>query len=1580
MPLLLRHSRRQGRLPWHRLWTARGTPVDADGGGFLAERTQSEFWSRNTHLRTLDELDEIPCVLALGDPGLGKSWEVGEYATRINERIQSARVAASANVDPDLLLAFDATEFESVETFRRIVFGDALTSWRTGSGLLYLIIDSLDEARDLDTISHALLDELLTIPVARIRLRIACRTAVVPSHLRDGLRRHFDGSTASPEQLPGAGAQTATADVRTDVDEEPLDSFDAEEVVPKKDDSKKAPLFERYSEIEIAPLTRADARAAALVHLASPDEAEQFLAAVSNADAESFAARPQGLFALMARFRAGDSLAASQEELFRALCLTLADPSPVQPHGISAPPLTSRAERYQLACRISAVMLLSNRPTLWLAVPPVVGPNTLEVASMTGTEHVDGAPFRVRESELWEAVNTALFTASTEQSGIAAHLTFAEFLTADWLTRGGQPLPQIMALLTDPNDPDRRIVPQLRQVAAWLAAMRQDVFDVVALAEPDIMLWSDVVQLPVGRRPGLVDALLQGTTQNRILNPPFGMRGRLAKLSHSSLAQQLAPVFTNRGLPERTRELALDIAWSTHLAPLSAAATKLALDESESVDFRAQAARFVADVGSEDERQELVLLATTPPASDVADELKGSALRACWKLLKPSELFEILAHPKRPNFGGAYSLALREIGDALTDLYGVAGAQWLAADPQSNGTSLDHVIDATLRVALKGSQNPTILSALADYAIKRFQRHEDLIYTSHRLKAEEDGLKGDIESDVELRRRWVEAIIERNPVNIRDLFSLTHHSPRLFGPSDVGWGLHELTSLPHGDPRRKAWAELVRWSFDYQPVNVAAVFEHRSDPDVAGVFPNLTTPYSSVEEALADVASQQATFVREQEETQKRHAAAERKRKSEQRPPALGSLPTRLTKRIANVADPKVRWMDAVQEILRINPKQFALSFDPGRLKELRALRGRPESEMIVAAAACYLSEATVPEEPFPNGGTRWEVIFGFAAAVAILELSPDGLDEISPDIWSKWMRALVGHFADDTEEPLQITMLNRAAIVAPDVARSELIRLLDAQARERQGWFRDSMFEVALQVPGVEEEIARRIQTGEYGAAASENILGQLLKRESVYGQCAALELFRISRVGGHSDRNQEYEESKQRGLAAGAALFFKNPSVVWMELWSYLTSSDDAAREFFQFAVRNRDFIAKAALDSLTDERLADLYLLISRLYPPEADPWHVGVFSPGFRDNIQHLRSSLLQSLEGRKSETSVAALERIARTEPVRDHLVQLWLTARAAFHGEQWSGIEPREIIDLAERAELRIVESSAQLLDVIGESLVRLQDELQGEWRSVEGLWNVNRSGNEPKSEDHLSNEIARHLKRDLADRRVVVGRELRIQIPVPGGAGGLRTDIDVQAPPVSGRRQPGEIPRVVVEVKGSWNPEVKSAMGEQLVDKYLDPQKIRGGLFVVGYFTCGSWKRSKPYRQSLRCGTLNQLEIELRGQATELTNGVRDVRPRIIDVSLPDGTPGESRTRTKSTTSKASRPTGKTRLVSPAHSVKKSNASRRARSKSANAGAQGRSTGSRLAKANEAGRQNPTTKPKTKSRSTRSSRRGSGA
>ena len=120
-------------------------------------------------------------------------------------------------------------------------------------------------------------------------------------------------------------------------------------------------------------------------------------------------------------------------------------------------------------------------------------------------------------------------------------------------------------------------------------------------------------------------------------------------------------------------------------------------------------------------------------------------------------------------------------------------------------------------------------------------------------------------------------------------------------------------------------------------------------------------------------------------------------------------------------------------------------------------------------------------------------------------------------------------------------------------------------------------------------------------------------------------------------------------------------------------------------------------------------------------------------------------------------------------------------------------------------------------------------------------LWNYNGAGNQrrefrPKDEEDLSDSIAGWLRDDLgATAGVVVGREVQPRR-------GQRTDVMVVAVGNTPANQSNSPITVVVEVKGCWNPDVKTAIETQLVKGYLEKNGLTHGVYLVGWYLCARW------------------------------------------------------------------------------------------------------------------------------------------
>jgi hypothetical protein len=174
-----------------------------------------------------------------------------------------------------------------------------------------------------------------------------------------------------------------------------------------------------------------------------------------------------------------------------------------------------------------------------------------------------------------------------------------------------------------------------------------------------------------------------------------------------------------------------------------------------------------------------------------------------------------------------------------------------------------------------------------------------------------------------------------------------------------------------------------------------------------------------------------------------------------------------------------------------------------------------------------------------------------------------------------------------------------------------------------------------------------------------------------------------------------------------------------------------------------------------------------------------------------------------------------------------------------------------------------------------------LQQKLQAEVPSVQFLWFPSQTkGLRPRSEDELSDYIKIHLDDDLKGRGIVVNREVRIHR-------GRRTDIHVDA--VTGPIDDGpvDIITVIIEVKGSWNPDLLHAMKSQLVDEYLKDNHCQQGLYVVGWFDSQQWDDTDWRSEKKPKCAIAEARVQFETQASELSDGHTHVRAFILDAIL---------------------------------------------------------------------------------------------
>ena len=92
------------KYPWKRFWCPLGTVLRLDGDGFVYDRDAEYGHGANPTLRSLVDWADVPCLVLLGEPGMGKSTElVAEYE----------RVLAAADPSTTDVLTFNLNTYSS---------------------------------------------------------------------------------------------------------------------------------------------------------------------------------------------------------------------------------------------------------------------------------------------------------------------------------------------------------------------------------------------------------------------------------------------------------------------------------------------------------------------------------------------------------------------------------------------------------------------------------------------------------------------------------------------------------------------------------------------------------------------------------------------------------------------------------------------------------------------------------------------------------------------------------------------------------------------------------------------------------------------------------------------------------------------------------------------------------------------------------------------------------------------------------------------------------------------------------------------------------------------------------------------------------------------------------------------------------------------------------------------------------------------------------------------------------------------------------------------------------------------------
>jgi len=566
----------------------------------------------------------------------------------------------------------------------------------------------------------------------------------------------------------------------------------------------------------------------------------------------------------------------------------------------------------------------------------------------------------------------------------------------------------------------------------------------------------------------------------------------------------------------------------------------------------------------------------------------------------------------------------------------------------------------------------------------------------------------------------------------------------------------------------------------------------------------------------------------------------------------------------------------------RTDPTEWDLTALPGWRAADAETRDR-----IVSAAKRYILEGEPGIDGWLGEDTIWEThpaYAGYRALRLLTKFAPDFVADMPDEVWERWAPVILDYpvFASTEEAGLHQELVAIAYRRAPGRVIDTVLFLVDKE-NEKQGFL-----SIVHDLKGCwDERLARAVLDKARDERLTPSCLLSVLTDLLDYGLDEAREFAEslvVSRPG-------VSEDERPQAVVAAQALVFHTPDAGWSVLWPAMHQDEEFSQQLGE-AIANTAHHSNFPQKCLTELEAADLYIWLMDRYPPSnyfieyRDDGHLTAI--GLRESIALWRDDIPQDLRDRGTFEACRQIERIMETFPaLRETMKWTLYQAKAEARLKTWVAAEPAEVRELTAERAARLVRNSDQLLDVVIESLGRLEEKLRGETPAAPDLWNERDDGSQrPKGEERFSDYVKRHLQEDLGHRGVIVNREVVIRRG-EGKGRGERTDIRVDALARGPRAEEYGPVTVIIETKGNWYRRLYHEMEAQLVGRYLQENRCRHGLYLVGWFNCPQWDTDDPRNRVAMRRDPNDTLDKLRAKAADLSHGELRVETFLINAAL---------------------------------------------------------------------------------------------
>ena len=1347
-----------------RLWIPRGQPVMVDEQGYtvFVSGKWRPYYNADAKL-TSELLDVSDVIVLLGEPGSGKSFELSllnarahEVASRHVSYLDLGRYPEAGRLDAALRRELRACMNDSVPTI--------------------LFLDSLDESRVNIKCAEAVLeDALLDVSPNLLQLVITCRTPAWPDSLTEFLQKHW-----------------------------------------KKNNSQNSAV----SIFEIVPYSKEQVS----IRLSENSlDKNSFFEAINSSNAHGLARQPLGLKFLMSQFMDGSTFSTSRWELYDRGCAALLKENNSRRMEGGSSCIPNVQSRLQLAGLVATCVLLTNNTDIVLDKTGDFAPSEalcLDVGRLL-TVPLDacGDDWHATIAQYLETLQSGLFIAKEDGVFVFAHRTYAEFLAARFISALNLPTSQVMEVLTLPDN-SGRLVPQLRELAAWLGHSNPELLSLVLSAEPEMVFDSSVSLTDEAHIEAIFDELASLVERNKL--PIYDRRQIRAyhKLRHPGLLEKLREILSNHTRPVALRQFAADVTRQCGLADQLPELIYIALDASENYQVRQSAVEAIS-TGSQEAKKSLWPLFTHDNPEDIDGTLRGLALHCALDSgASIGELIGFITRERRSNLSGMYALALRQLENKDVQAADILPLlSWLVPQLSKEADRMDfgwedfvaHMFSKAAFAVISSNEGWETLGKVAWLAIANHHK----LSASRETQGFDKGLG--LEEHPNRRLRLLDSILnaaEGDPQNIA--WQLRHGAGLLNnsdGPCLIDMYQHEQSSKAN----KKIIAYLA-FGYVYSCSMVREWLLNSAGPNAKHrdlQLAELASEYVDtvqLDSAKADALRSMWTSIFQGPSPTK--PPPEKQQSIDLLLAALTRAQNGDSWEWVNILS-YLRYEDSfgnyhhsAREVItsplwpKLNPVThrqlidvaFAYLHANGPVSNLPVNHSNSYEDAGIAALVLLHSVCHGCREEFRELVLKWALAL---ARYGLEEQPRAAINELLQHACSRDETTLVLLLTKICEQHLAIEYGARLPDFATDFMPGPLLHALEKllpQIKNEPGFLVLSEFLIEHGSYVAIEQLLARIQSiSDLSVAPAPKLLVQLSKY-------APNQL--ITHVWGRLKQNP----------AAVAQLAAK-----------------------LQVLMPSQE-IPLLRVDAVVTE---EIFEILEKQYPSADDERLHGFVTE--RHYIQDVRTSCLLHLRNRSDANGVEALERIAIRHPDITWTASLIKEAEQKLARDSWLPYEVCEVPAVLGISTGRVIRTEAELHAAVHRELLLIADKISATARlpAVHFLWDE--TSQRPKHEPRLCDWLASELESRLSDRDAIVNREVQVRSHNPKGVG-ERTDILVQlvSPAKSGKSS--KTLSLVIEVKGCWNNELTTAPSSQLRDNYMSAYGASLGIYLVMWFMCERW------------------------------------------------------------------------------------------------------------------------------------------